>query len=201
MMQRVTFSILILVCEMPARKRPASAVEKDRETTLKDCVSNSSKVGLAATLTTLHEAGLLSEDFNRSGTPLRKLAASAQRVHSKAVTPYGPIVQYMDLSCQRKWAFIHPLSLLYDLSTLCSMFAQSRIDCLHPNGAAHSNIVVSTRSALATPSAPRSLGLFKVSIGHSLGGPNGCSIALLRGRRSALFDRRAQPNFLGAWGR
>lgn len=119
---------------MPPRKRPAAAIAPDPATeadALRDVVSNGTKTGLAETLTTLYNRGLLAEGFKPSArSKLRKDLSSAQRTHSNAQTPYGPLVQHVELPCHPKWEIIHPLALLHYLSTLCCAFATVMRDCV-----------------------------------------------------------------------
>ena len=86
--------------------------------------SSNSKSSLAKTLSTLHAAGVLADSELGSGNERKQLERAA-RVHASAETPYGTVVQRMDLGIEGvpPWEYIHPTAFIYYLSTVCSTFS------------------------------------------------------------------------------
>ena len=121
----------------PARKRPASALDDDdatRSILYKDLVQHGTKTGLMHTLVTLQRAGLITSGVVRGGRAVRRDLAHAQREHCDVRTPYGPVLQTLDLPLPtpRRWSFTHPLALLYHLATLNSAFGELMVNSMQP---------------------------------------------------------------------
>ena len=92
---------------------------------------------LCRALKVLAEKGLLQDDFATlcSGTSksLEHKAAAECHAAAETNTPFGLVVQHLDLEANgyRRWTYIHPLALLWFLSTLSEEFGllfQSMID-------------------------------------------------------------------------
>ena len=83
------------------------------------------KSGLAKILTSLHVAGMLNDvDKNMSLATMRRRIQQSTEAHSKANTPYGTVVQTMDLGVEplRAWEYINPFALLWHLCTISAPF-------------------------------------------------------------------------------
>ena len=74
-------------------------------TVLREIVQHGTKTGIAATLTSLNDAGLLVDGFYDSCNfnEARKDLGRAQAHHGDQTTPYGPVIQTMSLPCKLKW--------------------------------------------------------------------------------------------------
>jgi hypothetical protein len=79
-------------------------------------------------LTTLSEQGLLKgfEDY-RNDASLKRQLTEASTHHSNTHTPYGPLVQTMDIGVKVKdmhhWEFLHPMAYLHHLCYISPSFA------------------------------------------------------------------------------
>lgn len=84
--------------------------------------------GLAATLVALKKRGWLKDevaDEVGSEDATRKKIKEGMEAHSKVKTPYGRVVQTMNLCPKlQSWEFCHPLCLLHHLSTISVAFAE-----------------------------------------------------------------------------
>ena len=82
------------------------------------------KTALAQILHTLHRNGLLDKSMAaESERAVKETLQQALKVHSECNTPYGPVVQRMNLGkSMPDWSFIHPCALLYHLSDVCTSF-------------------------------------------------------------------------------
>ena len=83
---------------------------------------------LATLLHTLYENGMLNDgaiDSDSRSSMRRELQDSMER-HSKADTPYGKVVQLMEMNLPelQHWEYCHPMALLYHLSTISDHFAE-----------------------------------------------------------------------------
>ena len=123
------------------RKRPAAAIAEDedvpgilRSDLFKDLVQHGTKTGLMNTLMTLKRSGLLTGGIVRGGRKVRRDLALAQQEHCAAETPYGRVVQTMELPSDPpvKWSFAHPLALLYHLSVLNAAFGDLMATAMRP---------------------------------------------------------------------
>ena len=81
---------------------------------------------LVACLVSFEKEGLLADPSGReSHRTLRKEVQHAIEHHSKATTPYGPLVQHVDLGTPqlRTWEYVNPFAFLYYLSSISLAFA------------------------------------------------------------------------------
>ena len=90
-------------------------------------VSHGTKTSALKTLVALSEAGLLKDlPFDRtSNRSLKRQLGEASTAHAKKNTPYGPLVQSIDLGatgCQR-WDYVNPFAYIYHLSEISNDFA------------------------------------------------------------------------------
>ena len=95
--------------------------------------SSAPKAGIARVLLLLHQEGYLSEGLidTENEHSVRKAIGKAAGEISAFQTPWGPLVQEMELPTDppTKWPFIHPLALVYYLSSISSAFAKIMSDC------------------------------------------------------------------------
>lgn len=91
-------------------------------------VQHASKNGLANILMSLHQAGFLKSSIDASATSsmrsLRRQIQDVNEQHSKAQTPYGPVIQTMDLGIDgfHAWEFVSPFALLWHLCNISVAF-------------------------------------------------------------------------------
>ena len=82
------------------------------------------KTGMCTALETLQRAGLLcTNDTNRK---LRRTLQDATVQHGRSVTPYGTVIQKVDLGIPgvEPWEYCHPLAYLRHISTLNNAFGE-----------------------------------------------------------------------------
>ena len=78
--------------------------------------TTSSKTALAKTLRVLQEEGLLNDNLLGSSVGNeRRCLGAAVAAHANSITPYGLVVQSMDIGDGVMWDFIHPFALIYYL--------------------------------------------------------------------------------------
>ena len=82
------------------------------------------RTGLAKVLTTLSQQKLLNFDPAVTEETLAKQITAAVDEAGTTVTPYGTVVQHLDLGVKgcSAWPYIHPLALLWFLSTISAGF-------------------------------------------------------------------------------
>ena len=84
------------------------------------------KAAIAKVLQKLQARGLLRDSALGCGDERRQLTIASQ-AHANSPTPYGNVVQTMDLELEAgsafKWEYIHPFAFLWYLSSLCPPFA------------------------------------------------------------------------------
>jgi hypothetical protein len=90
-------------------------------------IGHCTKSTLANILRTLHARGVLRNDIGEGSTcQVRSRLREALEHHSKAMTPYGRVVQRMSLPFPKDvlptWDIAHPYALLYHMSTLSRRF-------------------------------------------------------------------------------
>lgn len=106
-----------------SRKRPASALDVTASDASlhRELVQCSSQVGLIQSMNALQRAGLLA-DFRPRQT--RAELSAAKRMHSHQRTPYGYVVQKMDIPSAKlsSWEYCHPLALMYYLASVSASF-------------------------------------------------------------------------------
>ena len=94
--------------EMPQVKRPASAIESDkqsreqRESLHRELVQCSTLTGLVDAMTALSRAGeLRPSTLGFKPRQLRQELTKAKKLHSQARTPYGTVVQTVDVPSEK----------------------------------------------------------------------------------------------------
>ena len=85
------------------------------------------KLSMAKTLCTLSKRGML-KDFEGdvSLNSMKRQLTAASRDHAYTHTPYGPLVQSLDLGIDAqlsKWEYLNPFAWLYHLSAMSASFA------------------------------------------------------------------------------
>ena len=92
-------------------------------------IGQTSKSGLARVLHVMQEQGIVQHegsDDHRTGKSLRterrKITHAVNRI-AEIDTPYGRIIQSMDIGLEKSWEFIHPFKLMYYLTTVSESFA------------------------------------------------------------------------------
>ena len=96
--------------------------------------SGGTKTFLAKTLIALHDAGLLTDKDLGGGSERvvrGSLSTHAQRLAAEA-TPFGPCVQEMSWA-GKPWKYLHPLALVFLLSTLSEAFGKLMSDIIAGN--------------------------------------------------------------------
>lgn len=118
-------------------KRHTSHLSEDESKRLRrSMVASSScpKAGIAQILLKLHQEGLLADGFidNANEDAVRKSLGKAVGELAAARTPYGPLVQEMELDTTppARWPFIHPLALVFHLSASSAAFSRLMSSCL-----------------------------------------------------------------------
>ena len=99
---------------MPRKRKrsstPASGPDLDSDT-LRKLSECGTRVGLTQAMHHLSEAGWLRPSVaNKVTAGARSKLTAAVADHANAITPYGNVLQYMDLAHaqQRHWAYVHP---------------------------------------------------------------------------------------------
>jgi hypothetical protein len=90
-------------------------------------IGHCTKSTLANILRTLHARGVLRDDIGEGSTrQVRSRLRATLEHHSKAMTPYGRVVQRLSLPFPKDvlptWDIAHPFALLYHMSTLSRRF-------------------------------------------------------------------------------
>ena len=98
--------------------------------------SQASKTGIARVLNALQSADVLTN--NEIGKSVRSERYQLQKAvhrHAKADTPYGRVVQSMDIGLDQPWEFIHPFALIYYLTSISESFSSFFHDAVvHAHG-------------------------------------------------------------------
>lgn len=111
---------------MPPKKRPGHEPAGDIDgPTLRHLATIGTKSGLVKILTTLQQGGWLASSMCKSGRKVKRRLDQAVRLHSDTSTPYGTVMQPMSLPCPDlpAWQFVHPMALIYHLSSISMAFA------------------------------------------------------------------------------
>ena len=116
------------VCHAPSLKRPAAPKESvlhdvELHQELTQCGNDAQ---LAKVLGTLSERGWLKGEVVAGKTrSIQRKLDGASKIHGNMKTPYGTVVQQMDLPVRSlpKWKFAHPMALLFYLCLLSAPFA------------------------------------------------------------------------------
>jgi len=89
------------------------------------------KNALAEILTRLHASGLLVSGVGGgSARAVRRALTQASTHHSAKVTPYGPVVQQLDLGTEGPIDYVNPFAYLYYLSSICHAFGDMLVGCM-----------------------------------------------------------------------
>ena len=99
-----------------------------------------SRSGLARNLGMLQNAGLLSDDFSQSigssESSMKRTLQNVMEADSKTETPYGTVVQIMELNTVEgdtiSWDYCNPLALLYHLTSICHALGDLMADLYTP---------------------------------------------------------------------
>ena len=120
---------------MSVRKRPSAGgipnrvAPARREALRLDLIQCTTNTGLCQALQALYGAGELEQGlvFN-----LRKQLTKAKKMHSDAKTPYGRVVQTLDIPSKSlpHWEICHPLAFIHYLCMLSSPFFEILRSCL-----------------------------------------------------------------------
>ena len=123
---------------MPVRRRRKASSAKTAEIdadTLRKLSECGTRTGLNNALEHLATAGYLKPSVaNALESGTRRKMEKAVQDHARARTPYGPVLQEMAMPIPtlRRWAFAHPLALLYHLALISVAFAEMMQSCLEP---------------------------------------------------------------------
>ena len=90
------------------------------------------KTGMCTALSTLQEAGLL--ETGDSVRKMRRMLEDATVQHGREVTPYGTVIQQVDLRIPgiAPWEYCHPLAYLRYVSGLNNAFGEVMQSCIEP---------------------------------------------------------------------
>ena len=114
-----------------AKKRVRQSLEETmRPSDLRALLGCGTKTGICKVLETLQRAGLLcTQDSNRK---LRRTLQRASVTHGNAMTPYGTVVQKVDLGIPgvEPWEYCHPLAYLRYINTLNNDFGEVMRSCI-----------------------------------------------------------------------
>lgn len=115
----------------PSASSSASSSDLLRRVVAKTSVS---KTALAKVLVELHLAGMLAEGVIASGSveKTRKAIGRATNEYATRHTPYGPVIQTMQLDTNPAtlWDFLHPMALLYLLCEISPPFCELMCECI-----------------------------------------------------------------------
>ena len=125
---------------MPRKRRrdaavaPPAALAIDNQT-LRKLSECGTRTGLHQALQHMASAGWLTANAARTVTTgAKRKLANAVTDHAAADTPYGTVLQYMSLPLKQlpRWAFVHPLALLFHFAVISTAFAEMMDACVHP---------------------------------------------------------------------
>ena len=119
-------------CDHSAAAQPSLSVAIGGDTG-RALARTCNKTELLTTLHTLENSGLLTRTGTKS--KLRRAVQQAGVRHANATTPYGPVVQHMDLNIpgiDSNWEYVHPCAFLYHISTLTNEFGAVMHSCFRP---------------------------------------------------------------------
>ena len=123
--------MLFSVVPMSARKRPAASdlpqriSPAQRQSLQKDLVRCTTTIGLIQAMSALHKAGVLENGADFKPRQLSKELTAAKKQHSNVNTPYGRVVQALELptgSGNIKWDICHPMAFVHYLCSLSIPF-------------------------------------------------------------------------------
>ena len=144
------------------------------------------KTGMCNALAALQTAGLLCTDD--SVRKLRRTLQEATVLHGRQMTPYGTVIQQVDLRIPGigLWEYCHPLAYLRYISGLNDSFGEVMKSCIEP-GKPLTVILYMDELCPGIPTDPTMEGNSKASIGVSDNGPIGSSDDRACGLSWALF--------------
>ena len=108
--------------------RQRNGPKLDTKTAQQLVAQNATRTAVLNVLTTLSKKGLLKgfEDTTNESSIKRQLT-KASTEHSNTHTPYGPLVQSMDIGVttkdMKKWEFLNPFAFLYHMCSISPCFA------------------------------------------------------------------------------
>ena len=116
-----------------ARGGEFTDVERRDNVRSKLCATTtSSKTALAKTLHVLQKEGLLNDNLLSSSiNNERRCLGAAVAAHAKSSTPYGLVVQSMDIGDGVMWDFINPFALIYHLTSISTAFSEFFHEAVH----------------------------------------------------------------------
>ena len=130
-MMRLVVLALLALMSSSVRKRPSAAPPKDTELVHRSLVQCGTKTGITEAISVLSEAGWLRpEVLQANARATRRRLREAEVSHCDADTPYGKVVQSLDLLPTFTWRFCHPMALLYYLCTISATFAELMWSCV-----------------------------------------------------------------------
>ena len=88
-----------------------------------------SKANVARILQTLNRKGMLRDSGLGSADERRQLQRAAE-MHGRARTPYGTVVQTLDVPGIGRWEFVHPIAFMHYMSTVSEPFAKMVSDAI-----------------------------------------------------------------------
>ena len=185
---------------MPRRKRNASRSSATRELdadTLRKLSECGTRTGLNDALEHLAAANWLKPSVAKQleGATKRKIERAVQD-HVKTDTPYGTVLQYMDVPSETlpRWAYIHPLALLFHLCLISMAFAEMMRDCTSPGRPVRVVIYVD-EICLGNPLRPEKSRTLQAIYWALPTGRSGSFNVHRRGRLSVQFARQSLANF------
>lgn len=132
---------------MPSsRKRPAASVAEpiaQQDDLCRDLVQCSTQTGLIQAMTALHTAGGLS-GASFKPRQLAKQLTNAKSKHADTCTPYGRVVQSMELPSEKMptWEYCNPLAFLHVLAGLSVAFFDMMEACVSKAAGAPLRIII-----------------------------------------------------------
>ena len=123
---------------MPRRRKrnastaPTTALDADTLRKLSEC---GTRTGLNDALEHLAVAGWLKASVaSQLESGAKRKIEKAVQDHACADTPYGQVLQYMEMPITKlkRWAFAHPLALLSHLAVISTAFAEMMESCITP---------------------------------------------------------------------
>ena len=133
--------ICLLVLSSAMASSSSTCSKKRARPSLKEAMPDSevrkllgcgTKTGMCKALTTLQDCGLLCT--NDSVRKLRRTLEEATVAHGRMDTPYGKVIQQVDLRIPGVplWDYCHPLAYLHYISGLNSAFGEIMQSCIEP---------------------------------------------------------------------
>ena len=133
-----------MIRKRPAAGPPPSVTPAQRHALQRQLVQCSTQTGLLQTLGALHDAGVLSCDLALKPRQLAKELTQAKKKHSEQETPYGRVVQQMDLPSDKlpNWDYCHPAAFTWYLASLSMPFFEIMTEASMSCARAALNVIV-----------------------------------------------------------